>query len=191
MSNDEIDAVLREFGVTSARQTTGGDGARWDFGLAGAPAYIQTQGNVDRMRIVATIGNPRERKSASLGDFMAANFHTALDARYALSDGMLVAAFLHPLKALGKMELAEGLRQVSLCVRTAGRENASSPLTYDRPSWGGGKLEEYEDPKVGAEPPVAPNPYRDPPWGRQLIQGIATAVVSAFVGALVAFALGG
>ncbi len=33
---------------------------------------------------------------------MIANFHTALDARYAISDGVIYAAFIHPLSSLAR-----------------------------------------------------------------------------------------
>ena len=61
---------------------------------------------------------------------MAANFHTALDGRYATSEGVLYAAFIHPLSPLTEEELASALRQVAALARNFGTTYSSDALLY-------------------------------------------------------------
>ena len=180
VTNPEIGQALAELGVDQPMVDTAGGGGFWSFSLAGAPAFVQTQADVDRMRIVGTIGNPEQREHARLADFMEANFHTALDVRYALSDGKLTAAFLHPLRSLTKEQFLDGLRQVSLALRTAGAENASSPLTYGRPARG--TSHRFEDPAVSSAASESPTPYEPPPLVKHVLVPILAAVCGAAVG---------
>lgn len=158
-------------------EETPGGGGYWSFAIAGAPAFVQTQSNVDRMRIVATVGNPRSRDRARLTDFMEANYHTALDVRYCISDGKLTAAFLHPLNSLSRDQFDDALKQVSLAVRTAGAENASSPLTYGRPA--SATTHQYENPAVENDASDSPAPYQPPPIVKDILIPLLTALIGA------------
>ena len=71
----------------------------------------------DRMRIV----------------MLAANFHTALDARYAMSKGVLYAVFIHPLSTLAPVEISSAVRQVATLMQTFGREYSSGELNFPGP----------------------------------------------------------
>ncbi len=59
-----------------------------------------------------------------------ANFHTALDARYATSEGMVYSAFIHPLRSLAEEELTSAIHQVASLVRTFGRTFSSTDLVF-------------------------------------------------------------
>ncbi len=135
MTNDEIDDALRKFAPGVAFEKQGREGSfRWEFSIGDTPAYVQTQGSVNRMRIVAEIGDPKHRERASLASLMEANFHSALDARYALYQNRLVAAFIHPLSELTREQFVSGLRQVMSCTLTSGRENSGGPLVFGTPT---------------------------------------------------------
>ena len=54
----------------------------------------------DRMRLISPIAKLDSLQPAHLEVLLVANFHTTLDARYALSEGVIYAAFLHPLSTL-------------------------------------------------------------------------------------------
>jgi len=134
MSNDDIDQALQELAGPSAIQRADLPmGARWVFAVDDMPAWIQTQPESNRMRIVVEIGEPRGRVHAELVSFMEANFHSALDARYALHDGRLVAAFLHPLRELTRDQFRDALGQVVSCALTAGDENSGGSLVFGQP----------------------------------------------------------
>ena len=61
---------------------------------------------------------------------MEANFHSALDARYAISDGILWAAFIHPLQELTKDQVISAISQVYSTVQTFGTYYSSGELSF-------------------------------------------------------------
>jgi hypothetical protein len=92
----------------------------------------------DRMRIIAPIAEIEEVTDEVRDACLEANFHTALDARYATSDGVLYAAFIHPLASLDA-ELAESaLHQVASLVETFGTTFSSGSLVFGVPPRGQG-----------------------------------------------------
>lgn len=84
----------------------------------------------DRMRIIASIGARGDITDEQFEKAMAANFHTALDARYALNKGILYAAFIHPLSALTKAQVESGLIQTATLAATFGKQYSSGKLTF-------------------------------------------------------------
>lgn len=51
---------------------------------------------------------------------LEANFHSALDVRYATSNGLVYAAYIHPLSLLRREEIHSALRHVAKLVKTFG-----------------------------------------------------------------------
>ena len=84
----------------------------------------------NRMRIVAPIAAVTELSPSEIGIILEANFHTALDGRYATSDGVLYAAYIHPLSMLQRKELHSALRQVASLVETFGSSYSSGELIF-------------------------------------------------------------
>ncbi len=84
----------------------------------------------DRMRIVAPVAREHAISSDHLRASMMANFHTALDARYAIGGGVVYAAFLHPLSSLSEAELLSALRQVAALAKTFGTTYSSGELVF-------------------------------------------------------------
>ena len=84
----------------------------------------------DRMRIISPIAELGDVESEQLLLALAANFHTALDARYALSDGVIYAAYIHPLSPLSNDELVSAIRQVATASQTFGTEYTSGALSF-------------------------------------------------------------
>ncbi len=87
----------------------------------------------DRMRIVAPIGDYSGITPQQKDLMLAANFHTALDARYAMSKGVLYAVFIHPLSTLAPVEISSAVRQVATLMQTFGREYSSGELNFPGP----------------------------------------------------------
>lgn len=86
--------------------------------------------NYDRMRLIAAIGRADELTAKQTRSILDANFHSALDARYATSDGIVYAAFIHPLSALTEQELESALHQVANLAKTFGTTYTSGLLEY-------------------------------------------------------------
>lgn len=84
----------------------------------------------DRMRIVSPIVEVQELTPNEIYILMESNFHRALDARYATSDGILYSAFIHPLSPLDETQLDSALNQVATLAQTYGSAYTSSELGY-------------------------------------------------------------
>ena len=70
---------------------------------------------------------------------MVSNFHLALDARYAIGNGVLYATYIHPLRELTKDQLQSAVRQVSNLKTTFGSTYTSGELQY------GGRNQQEQD----------------------------------------------
>ncbi len=84
----------------------------------------------DRMRIVSPVVSVNELHPGQVAAILEANFHTALDARYATSEGVLFAAFIHPLGSLSVEQLHSAVRQVANLNRSFGSSYSSGELVY-------------------------------------------------------------
>jgi len=116
MTNDAIDEILRAEVEALERQ-----GPVWMFEYNGIVMVVVSDESSDRMRIVAPIVPVEELPDARLlFVLMEANFHTALDARYATSDGVVYSTFIHPLSSLTGEDFRSALDQVSNLVLTFG-----------------------------------------------------------------------
>lgn len=82
------------------------------------------------MRIISPITSLSEVDGEQFLLAMAANFNTALDARYAVSDSVIYAAYIHPLKPLSEMELLSAIKQVATGRNTFGDEYTSGKLFF-------------------------------------------------------------
>lgn len=121
----ELEQVLR--GVTA--EVAGGDGA-WEFKLSGVHMACLTDARFDRMRIIAPITDVDDLEEGQTEAMLEANFHSALDGRYAISGGVVYAAFIHPLSTLDTRALTSALGQISSLVLTFGEEYSSGALHF-------------------------------------------------------------
>ncbi len=98
--------------------------------VAETVVLVVSDPRADRMRVMVPV-RPAEGLSAEeLQRMMQANFDTALDARYAIAKGVVWAAFIHPLGALGKEQLIEGIGQTVNLAQTYGTLYTSGGLSY-------------------------------------------------------------
>ena len=84
----------------------------------------------DRMRIIATVSAVGDVTPEQFSKTMEANFHSALDARYAVNEGVLYAAFIHPLSSLTRTQIKNAMHQVATLKTTFGTHYTSSGLTF-------------------------------------------------------------
>ena len=61
---------------------------------------------------------------------MQANFDTALDARYAIANGLVWGTFIHPLDSLTTRDFASGILQTKSLADTFGTTFSSGALSY-------------------------------------------------------------
>ncbi len=84
----------------------------------------------DRMRIVSPIVEVQDLEPGQLEAAMTANYHTALDARYAIGNDVVWAAFIHPLADLSERLLKSAIHQVAMARATFGEHYTSGELVF-------------------------------------------------------------
>ena len=117
---DQVDAIT---GPSGAIQTQ----------VDGIPIYLISDEKHDRMRIIAPITRVTGLDPRVQGVLLRANFHSTLDARYAISDDVVFAAFLHPISSISPELIASGLTQVVTLVKTFGTSFTSGELVFPGP----------------------------------------------------------
>lgn len=142
MENHDIDTFFSATHLgDQVKRVVSEPNVMWQFSARGFPMFIQTQDTVDRMRIVAFVADAKELAAEHLSTLLEANYHSALDARYALSDGYVVAAFIHPLAELSYRQFVLGLYQVINCADTCGTTFSGGTLVF-------GGEESDDDPRL-------------------------------------------
>ena len=102
----------------------------WEFEVSGVRMVCVMDPSHDRMRIVAPVAKLSTVTPEQKEKILEANFHSALDARYAASGGILWSAFIHPLSPLQESEVPSALQQVAQLVHTFGTTYTSSDLVF-------------------------------------------------------------
>ena len=119
--------------LSELADTVEGDDGAWQFDLDGVRAACLTDTHFDRMRIIAPVVETEELTDEQRDACLEANFHTALDARYGTSDGVLYAAFIHPLSTLTADALRSAIEQVVSLVQTFGTSYSGGTLVFGTP----------------------------------------------------------
>ncbi len=86
----------------------------------------------DRMRLLAAVTNYSTLDLKTKETLMQANFHSALDARYAVSDDILYTAFIHPLSTLTPLDFESALHQVFHLAKNFGSSYSSGKLRFSK-----------------------------------------------------------
>ena len=89
--------------------------------IDGIPVIVIADARADRMRAMVPIRSAEGMSQAELVRVMQANFDSALDARYAIAQGRLWGAYIHPLSPLKKDQLLSALVQTINVARTYGQ----------------------------------------------------------------------
>jgi len=105
---------------------------QWQFQLQGRSMVVVANEQHNRMRIITPITQVQELSSEELFKMMVANYHSALDARYAINqEGVVVAVFLHPLTSLQQPDFRSALNQVASLATTFGSNYSSGELYFN------------------------------------------------------------
>ncbi len=89
-----------------------------------------TDENANRMRIISPIVETVKLGDEELKNALIANFHTALDVKYAISDELLWSVFIHPLKELNDQQVEDAINQVYRANATFGTTYSSTNLVF-------------------------------------------------------------
>ena len=107
-----------------------GQNGNWQFIIDSTLFICITDELHNRMRIISPVEKTVNLSTPHLTKCMEANFHTALDVRYSISDGILWSAFIHPLRELTKDQVISAISQVYSCVKTFGSSYSSGALSF-------------------------------------------------------------
>ena len=125
MSIDRLDQILQ----SEVGNVQGGNG-QWQFSVNGRDVIVLADARNDRMRVFSPVVSIEELSVQQVQAMLAANYHTALDARYAVTEGAVVAVYLHPLQTLQGDNFRSALRQVVSLAETFGTSYSSSELSF-------------------------------------------------------------
>ena len=123
MTLDRLVAILGQ--ETNDLRTENG---QWLFTFEDRPMIALVDEAVNRMRIVTPIMAAEDLTGEQIQSILVANFHTTLDGRYAVTNGMVVATFVHPLSSLQENDLQSALRQVAQLAENFGSTYSSGEL---------------------------------------------------------------
>ncbi len=125
MTINALENILRD----EADNLEGNEG-QWQFTLEGQSMIVLTDVSNNRMRIVAPIIPANRLSPEQIQAMLVANFHSALDARYAVTNGTVVSVFVHPLSSLQERDLRSGLYQVANLATNFGTSYSSGGLGF-------------------------------------------------------------
>ena len=107
-----------------------GTNGQWRFSVGGRAVVVLADATNDRMRVFSPVAPVEELTAQRVQAMLAANFHTALDARYAVTDGAVVSVYVHPLSTLQGDNFRSALRQVVSLAETFGTSYSSNELNF-------------------------------------------------------------
>lgn len=125
MTLERLETILQ----TAAADLEGGEG-QWQVTVEGRSLVVLADSTNDRMRIVSPVAPAGALSTQEVQAMLVANFHSALDARYAVTNGTVVSVFVHPLSSLQEADLRSGLFQVATLATNFGTSYSSGGLGF-------------------------------------------------------------
>lgn len=107
----------------------GGKG-QWQFQIKKVVFMCVTDTKYNRMRIISPIAEAKQIDEKLKSAALVANFHSALDVKYAIADDILWSVFIHPLKELSEAQVKDAIKQVYSANVTFGTTFSSTDLVF-------------------------------------------------------------
>ncbi|MEM7067734.1 MAG: type III secretion system chaperone [Pseudomonadota bacterium] len=107
------------------------NGNLMQLSIQGVAVTIVANEKANRMRAFSPFKTLDGVDGQAMYRMMQANFDSALDARYAIARGHVIAVYIHPLKELQRGQFISGIGQVVNLVRTYGTAFTSGAVTYE------------------------------------------------------------
>jgi len=133
--------TVKQIGKILKKETkiTEGDDGIWTVNYAEHPVMVVTDDKANRMRVFSPIVALEEINEKALVKMLEANFHSALDAKYSIWEGVVISVFTHPLQQLSEAQIIDAIQQVVRLVDTFGTTFSSTEFIFN------GKEEEKEN----------------------------------------------
>ncbi len=103
-----------------------------EFLINEVPMYCITDASNNRMRIISPISEMKDVTVDEVNEAMEANFHSALDVRYCISDNIIWVAFIHPLRELRASQVTDAVSQIYSAALTFGTIYTSTHLAFPK-----------------------------------------------------------
>jgi len=103
----------------------------WRFTIEGASVIVVADDEYDRLRILVGIQSAKDLTQDQLMKIAQSNFDTALDARYAVSQDILWAIYVHPLKSLDDKQFISAIGQTVNLAKSYGDGYSSGGILFD------------------------------------------------------------
>lgn len=100
------------------------------FKYLGTKMILLSDEEYNRMRVISPITTYSLLAPKIKDSLMGANFHSALDARYGVSEDTLYAAFIHPLSSLDENDFKSALVQVNNLAKNFGKTYSSAQIEF-------------------------------------------------------------
>jgi len=126
----DMDNKTLEKAIYIVADSVKGVAGNWQFAVRDRLLICITDKNNNRMRIMTPIIEQKKLAYTDLLKLMEANFHTALDVKYAITNSVLWSVYIHPLKELSEEQVLRAIEQVYTAAHTYGSTYNSTGLTF-------------------------------------------------------------
>lgn len=116
--------------LTSVSDSIQGGNGRWQFKVKDVIFMCITDTKHNRMRIISPISEADRLDEKLKSAALVANFHSALDVKYAIAEDLLWSVFIHPLKELSEAQVKDAVSQVYSANVTFGTSFSSTTLVF-------------------------------------------------------------
>ena len=125
MTNDKLEEIF-----TRKADTISGYSGYWEMLHKNRQLLCITDVDHNRMRIISPVAQTNLLDKDLLLDALTANFHSALDVKYAISKDVLWSVFIHPLKELSVKEAESAIDQVANAANNFGTTFSSTEMIF-------------------------------------------------------------
>lgn len=116
--------------LTSLSDSIQSDNGRWQFKIKEVLFMCITDTKHNRMRIISPVTEANRLDEKLKSAALVANFHSALDVKYAIAEDVLWSVFIHPLKELSEAQVKDAVSQVYSANVTFGTSFSSTSLVF-------------------------------------------------------------
>lgn len=128
MDNKRLGKIIEQ-----VSDSISGQPGYWQFKYFDRYFLVITDEAHNRMRIISPIIEEEKLDETFYKKSLEANYHTALDVKYALAEGLMWSIFVHPLKELSDAQVKDAIKQVYSAAATFGYAYTSTELVFGSP----------------------------------------------------------
>ena len=125
LTNKKLGKILKKHAI----EIEGSDGG-WELVLDRRPILVAADQNANRVRIFTFVAKLEEVNNDELEKLLRANFNSAVDAKYAIHNGLVMSIYSHPMDDLTELQVADALQQVDNLAENFRTSYSSTELPF-------------------------------------------------------------